>query len=88
MDRIFSDISFVKGGILYMSKSIRDLVEKEVNVPCSNAKGNIQGVAKIRDETKINNTLRVRLDFSGHIEPFIKDEMIKELKQFVKKYYL
>lgn len=71
-----------------MSKSIWDLVGQEEDVPCSDAKGNIQGVAKIRDETKLNGTIRVRLDFVGHIDPSVKDEMIKELEQFVKKYYL
>ena len=71
-----------------MSKSIWDLVGQEVDVPCSDAKGNIQGIAKIRDETKLNGTIRVRLDFVGHIDPDNKDEMIKELKGFVKKYYL
>lgn len=71
-----------------MSKSIWDLAGQEVDVPCSDAKGNIQGIAKIRDETELNGTMRVRLDFVGHIEPSVKDEMIRELKQFVKKYYL
>lgn len=32
--------------------------------------------------------MEVRLDFVGHINPSDKDEMIKDLKQFVKKYYL
>ena len=71
-----------------MSKSIWDLVGEEKEIPCSDKNGNIQGVAKIRDETKLNGTMRVRLDFVGHIDPSVKDEMIKELEQFVKKYYL
>lgn len=71
-----------------MSKSIWDLVGQEVEIPCVDKNGNIQGVAKIRDETKLNGTIRVRLDFVGHIDPSDKDEMIKELKGFVKKYYL
>lgn len=70
-----------------MGKSIWDLVGQEVEVPCSNNSGNIQGVAKIRDETKLNGTIRVKLDFVGHIDPSVKDEMIKELKKFVKKYF-
>lgn len=45
-----------------MSKSIWDLVGQEVDIPCSDVKGNIQGVAKIRDETKLNGTIRVKLD--------------------------
>ena len=71
-----------------MAKSIWDLVGQEVDVPCADAKGNIQGIAKIRDETKLNGTIRVRLDFVGHIDPDNKDEMIRELKRFVKKFYL
>ena len=71
-----------------MSKSIWDLVEQEVEIPCSDKNGNIQGVAKIRDETKLNGTMRVRLDFVGHINPSDKDEMITELERFVQKYYL
>lgn len=71
-----------------MGRSIRDLVGEEKEIPCSDKNGNIQGVAKIRDETKLNGTMRVRLDFVGHIDPSDKDEMIKELEQFVKKYYL
>lgn len=69
-----------------MDRSIRDLVGEEI--PCSDKNGNIQGVAKIRDETKLNGTMKVRLDFVGHINPSDKNEMITELKQFVKKYYL
>lgn len=71
-----------------MGKSIWDLVGQEVEISCSNKSGNIQGVAKIRDETKLNATMRVRLDFVGHIDSSVKDEMIRELKEFVKKYYL
>lgn len=71
-----------------MGRSIADLVGEEKEIPCSNKDGNIQGVAKIRDETKLNGTFRVRLDFVGHIDPSDNDEMIKELKQFVKKFYL
>lgn len=71
-----------------MGKSIRDLVGQEVEIPCPDKNGNIQGVAKIRDETKLNGTMEVRLDFVGHINPSDKDEMITELKRFVKKYYL
>ena len=70
-----------------MSKSIYDLIGEEKEILCSDKNGNIQGVAKIRDETKLNGTLRVQLDFVGHIRPSVKNEMIKELKQFVKKYY-
>ena len=57
-----------------MGKSIWDLVGQEVEIPCSNKSGNIQGVAKIRDETKLNATMRVRLDFVGHIDSSVKDE--------------
>lgn len=71
-----------------MGRSIRDLVGEEKEIPCLDKNGNIQGVAKIRDETKLNGTIRVQLDFVGHISPSVKDEMIKELKIFVKKYYL
>lgn len=71
-----------------MGRSIRDLVGEEKEIPCSDKNGNIQGVAKIRDETKLNGTLSARLDFVGHIDPSDKDKMIKELEQFVKKYYL
>ena len=71
-----------------MSKSIWDLVGQEIEIPCADKNGNIQGVAKIRDETKLNETVRVQLDFVGHINPSDKDEMIRELKEFVKKYYL
>lgn len=71
-----------------MGRSIRDLVGEEKEIPCSDNNGNIQGVAKIRDETKLNGTIRVKLDFVGHINPSDKDEMITELKRFVKKYYL
>ena len=77
-----------KGEVLYMGKSIYDLIGKEKEIPCVDKNSNIQGVAKIRDETKLNGTLRVQLDFVGHIRPSVKDEMIRELKQFVKKYYL
>lgn len=70
-----------------MGRSIRDLVGEEKEIPCLDKNGNIQGVAKIRDETKLNGTLRVQLDFVGHIRPSVKDEMVRELKQFVKKYY-
>lgn len=77
-----------KGEALYMGKSIYDLIGEEKEIPCADKDGNIQGIAKIRDETKLNGTLRVRLDFVGHIRPSVKDEMIRELKQFVKKYYL
>lgn len=70
-----------------MGKSIYDLIDEEKEIPCVDKNGNIQGVAKIRDETKLNGTLRVQLDFVGHIRPSVKNEMIKELKQFVKKYY-
>ena len=70
-----------------MCKSIWDLVGQEVEIPCSNNNGNIQGIAKIRDETKLNGTIRVKLDFTGHIDPSVKDEMIRELKEFVNKYY-
>lgn len=76
-----------KGEVLYMGKSIYDLIGKEKEIPCVDKNGNIQGVAKIRDETKLNGTMRVKLDFVGHIDPSVKDEMIKELKHFVKKYY-
>ena len=70
-----------------MAKSIKDSIGHEEKIPCSDRKGNIQGIAKIRDETKLNGTMRVQLDFVGHIDPSAKDEMIKELKEFVKKYY-
>lgn len=76
-----------KGEVLYMGKSIYDFIGEEKEIPCVDKNGNIQGVAKIRDETKLNGTMRVKLDFVGHIDPSVKDEMIKELKQFVKKYY-
>lgn len=46
-----------------MEKIIRDLISEEKEIPCSNNNGNIQGVVKIRDETKLNGTLRVQLDF-------------------------
>lgn len=71
-----------------MGKSIYDFIGEEKEIPCVDKNGNIQGVAKIRDETKLNGTLRVQLDFVGHIRPSVKDEMVRELKQFVKKYYL
>lgn len=71
-----------------MGRSITDLIGEEREIPCADKKGNIQGVAKIRDETKLNGTFSVRLDFSGHINPSDKDEMMRELKAFVKKYYL
>lgn len=71
-----------------MGKSIYDLIGEEKEISCVDKNGNIQGIAKIRDETKLNGTLRVQLDFVGHIRPSVKNEMIKELKQFVKKYYL
>lgn len=71
-----------------MGRGIRDLVGQEIEIPCSDKNGNIQGIAKIRDETGLNGTIRVKLDFVGHINPSDKDEMITELKQFVKKYYL
>lgn len=71
-----------------MGKSIYDLIGEEKEILCVDKNSNIQGVAKIRDETKLNGTLRVQLDFVGHIRPSVKGEMIKELKQFVKKYYL
>lgn len=77
----------MKGEVLYMGKSIYDLIDEEKEIPCVDKNGNIQGVAKIRDETKLNGTLRVQLDFVGHIRPSVKDEMVRELKQFVKKYY-
>ena len=75
-----------KGSNNYVGKSIYDLIGEEKEIPCSDKNGNIQGVAKIRDGTKLNGTIRVRLDFVGHINPSDKDEMITELK--VKKYYL
>lgn len=71
-----------------MEKIIRDLISEEKEIPCSNNNGNIQGVVKIRDETKLNGTLRVQLDFVGRIDPSVKDEMIRELEELVKKYYL
>ena len=71
-----------------MGRGIKDLVGEEKEIPCSDKSGIIQGVAKIRDEIKLNETIRVRLDFVGHINPSDKDEMITELKRFVKKYYL
>lgn len=71
-----------------MGRSIADLIGEEKEIPCSDKNGNIQGVAKITDETKLNGTMKVRLDFVGHINPSDKDEMMTELKQFVKKYYL
>lgn len=71
-----------------MGRSIADLIGEEKEMPCSDKNGNIQGIAKITDETKLNGTMRVRLDFVGHINPSDKDEMMTELKQFVKKYYL
>ena len=77
-----------KDKVPYMGRSIRDLVGEEKEIPCSDKSGIIQGVAKIRDEIKLNGTIRVRLDFVGHISPSDKDEMITELKRFVKKYYL
>lgn len=70
-----------------MGKSIYDLIGEEKEIPCSNKNGTIQGVAKIRDEIKLNGTIRVKLDFTGHINPSSKDEMISELKQFAKKYF-
>ena len=70
-----------------MGKSIYDLIGEEKERPCLDKDGNIQGIARIRDETKLNGTLRVQFDFVGHIRPSVKDEMIRELKQFVKKYY-
>lgn len=70
-----------------MGKSIYDHIGEEKEIPCLDKDGNIQGIAKIRDETKLNGTLRVQLDFVGHIRPSVKDEMVRELKQFVKKYY-
>lgn len=69
-----------------MGRSIADLIGEEKEIPYSNKNGDIQGIAKIRDETKLNGTIRVRLDFVGHIDPSVKDEMINELKRFVKKY--
>lgn len=78
----------MKGEVLHMGKSIYDLIGEEKEILCVDKNSNIQGVAKIRDETKLNGTLRVQLDFVGHIRPSVKGEMIKELKQFVKKYYL
>lgn len=71
-----------------MGKSIWDLVGQEVEIPCLNNNGNIQGIANIRDEIKLNGTIRVQLDFVGHIDPSVKAGMIRELKEFVKKYYL
>lgn len=71
-----------------MGRSISDLVGEEKEIPCTDKNGNIQGVAKIRDETELNGIISVRLDFVGHINPSDKDEMITELKQFVEKYYL
>lgn len=71
-----------------MGRSIADLISEEKEIPCSDKNGNIQGVAKIRDETKLNGTIRVQLDFVGHINPSVKNEMIRKLKVFVKKYYL
>lgn len=70
-----------------MGRSIRDLVSEEKEIPCSDKSGIIQGIAKIRDETKLNGTIRVQLDFVGHIKPCDKDEMITELKRFVKKHH-
>lgn len=77
----------MKGEVLYMGKSIYDLIDEEKEIPCVDKNGNIQGIVKIRDETILNGSLRVQLDFVGHIRPSVKDEMIRELKQFVKKYY-
>lgn len=77
----------MEGEVLYMGKFIYDLIGEEKEIPCVDKNGNIQGVAKIRDETKLNGTIRVQLDFVGHIRPSVKDEMVRELKQFVKKYY-
>lgn len=71
-----------------MGKSIYDLIGEEKEIPCSDKSGIIQGIAKIRDETKLNGTIRVQLDFVGHIKPSDKEDMISELKRFVKKYYL
>lgn len=65
-----------------------NILKNEKEIPCSDKNGNIQGIAKIRDETVLNGTMRVRLDFVGHINPSAKDEMIRELKKFVEKYYL
>ena len=70
-----------------MSKSVWDLIGEEKEIPCSNKNGTIQGVAKIRDETKLNGFMRVQLDFTGHINPSSKDDMISELKKFVNKYF-
>lgn len=78
----------MKGEVLHMGKSIYDLIGEEKEIPCVDKNSNIQGVAKIRDETKLNGTLRVQLDFVGCIDPSVKDEMIRELERFVKKYYL
>lgn len=71
-----------------MGRSIRDLVSEEKEIPCPDKNGNIQGIAKIRDETGFNGTIRVQMDFVGYINPSVKDEMITELKQFVENYYL
>lgn len=67
---------------------LQNIVKNEKEIPCSDKNGNIQGVAKIRDETALNGTMRVQLDFVGHIDPSDKDKMIRELRRFVKKYYL
>lgn len=57
---------------------LQNIVKNEKEIPCSDKNGNIQGVAKLRDETALNGTMRVQLDFVGHIDPNVKDEMIKE----------
>lgn len=71
-----------------MGKSIWDLIGEETEMPFSDRNGNIQGTAKVRDETRLNGTVRVQLYFVGHVDPSFKDEMIRELEQFVEKYYL
>lgn len=57
---------------------LQNIVKNEKEIPCSDKNGNIQDVAKLRDETALNGTMRVQLDFVGHIDPNVKDEMIKE----------
>lgn len=67
--------------MLYIGKSIKDLVVNEEDIPCSDANGNIQGVVKIRDEFKLNGTMRVELNFIGHIDPSVKDKLEERMMQ-------
>jgi len=87
---VFSDMPprIQRLGNIVDSGILKSTLKSEKEIPCSDKNGNIQGVAKIRDETRLNGTMRVQLDFVGRINPNVKDEMIEELRRFVKKYYL